>query len=91
MHHNRRYDQRVARQPEISSQTLQQLKELPPLTTAVYQGGKYFVKKFPITTFLWLLGLMLMFLFSGLTPSEQVPTPHPNTPHVFGRSNALGD
>jgi hypothetical protein len=48
------------------------LQELPPLTTAIYQGATFTLKKYPVTSFLWLLGLVLMFFATGLTVSEEV-------------------
>eukprot|EP00285_Hemiselmis_virescens_P012640 CAMPEP_0173393538 /NCGR_PEP_ID=MMETSP1356-20130122/22171_1 /TAXON_ID=77927 ORGANISM="Hemiselmis virescens, Strain PCC157" /NCGR_SAMPLE_ID=MMETSP1356 /ASSEMBLY_ACC=CAM_ASM_000847 /LENGTH=267 /DNA_ID=CAMNT_0014351577 /DNA_START=21 /DNA_END=820 /DNA_ORIENTATION=- len=56
--------------PETSRALMRQMAELPPLTTAVYRGGAYVAKKFPITTFLYLLGMLLMLFASGITVSE---------------------
>jgi hypothetical protein len=56
----------------IRSSNSLSLQELPPLTTAIYQGATFAVKKYPVTSFLWLLGLVLMFFATGLTVSEEV-------------------
>ena len=48
------------------------LQDLPPLTTAIYRGTTLVIKNYPTVSFLWLLGLILMFFASGLTVSEEV-------------------
>jgi len=57
--------------PQASAAMIRQLKDLPPLTTAVYRGGTYVVKNYPVTSFLYLLGMVLMMFATGMTVSEQ--------------------
>ena len=47
-------------------------QELPPLSVAIYRGAAFTLKKYPVTSFLWLLGLVLMFFATGLSVSEEV-------------------
>lgn len=75
MHRHRRHaaqNEAAARAAGQVAQSLSQLKpeDLPPVHVAVYRGAKTFVKHYPVTSCLYVLGLGLMCFASGLMPSE---------------------
>eukprot|EP00960_Hanusia_phi_P053805 762462-Hanusia_phi.AAC.8 len=45
-------------------------EDLPPIQVVVYRGAKAIVQKFPVMTFLYILGLCLMLFATGMMPSE---------------------
>eukprot|EP00287_Rhodomonas_sp_CCMP768_P004683 CAMPEP_0196724270 /NCGR_PEP_ID=MMETSP1091-20130531/6195_1 /TAXON_ID=302021 /ORGANISM="Rhodomonas sp., Strain CCMP768" /LENGTH=286 /DNA_ID=CAMNT_0042066371 /DNA_START=8 /DNA_END=864 /DNA_ORIENTATION=+ len=67
---NRRQVRRQQIDPAQAQQIAQVLSDLPPLHVAVYNGATQFAKKFPITTTLYCVGMVLMIFASGITVSE---------------------
>jgi hypothetical protein len=54
----------------------------------VYRGGVYVAKKYPVTTFLYAFGMVMMLCATGMSllpSSEAQPTPHDYAGNYHGR------
>jgi len=76
MHRHQRRGQQNEAAARAAGQVAERLKklkpeDLPPLHVVAYTGATKFVKAYPVTSFLYILGLGLMCFASGLMPSEE--------------------
>lgn len=81
MHRQRRaaQNEQAARAAGAVAQHLSQLKpeDLPPVHVVVYKGATKFVKHYPVTSFLYILGLGLMCFATGQPLAPHAPRARP--------------
>ena len=81
MHRQRRaaQNEQAARAAGAVAEHLSQLKpeDLPPVHVVVYKGATKFVKHYPVTSFLYILGIGLMCFATGNPLAPHAPRAHP--------------